>query len=82
MARVEEVIIFLQPNAEFVCRGENYESIEWLNNSQKISKTQFEAGFAKYDSWKAKEDLAKATARAELLAKLGITAEEAALLLS
>jgi hypothetical protein len=50
--------------------------------AQPITKEQFEAGFAQYDAWKAQQDSDKAAVKQALLDKLGITAEEATLLLS
>jgi hypothetical protein len=61
--------------------GDEYEGIEWFE-CQPITKAQFEAGFAQYDSWKAEQDSKAAADKAALLAKLGITADEAKLLLS
>lgn len=47
-----------------------------------ITKAQFEAGFAKYDAYKAQQDAQQAATKAALLDRLGITADEAKLLLS
>jgi hypothetical protein len=80
MATGAEVLQMLIPNGGWVIVGDDWEKVEFIE-ALPITKAQFEAGFAKYDTWKAKEDLAKATTKAELLAKLGITAEEAQLLL-
>jgi hypothetical protein len=81
MAQSNEVLGMLIPNGGYFQTGETYEDITFLE-CEPITKKQYEDGFAQYDAWKAKKDLAKATAKAELLDRLGITEEEAKLLLS
>ena len=80
MAKAYEILEMLIPQGGWILQGEDYEGIEFLH-CEPITKTQFEAGFAQYDAWKAQQDVDKATAKAALLARLGITEEEAALLL-
>ena len=75
MATSVEVLSMLIPDGGWVMRGEEYEGIEFLE-CDPISKTEFEAGFAQYDSWKAEQDAAKAQAKAALLERLGLTQEE------
>jgi hypothetical protein len=76
-----DVLEMLLPNGGWVIAGDEYEGIQFLE-CEPITKAQYEAGFAKYDAWKA-EQASKVTAnKATLLAKLGITADEAKLLLS
>jgi hypothetical protein len=80
MATSGQVLKMLIPNGGWYNVGDDYEGITFLE-CEPITKAQFEAGFAQYDAWKAEQD-AKATAdKAALLAKLGITADEAKLLL-
>jgi hypothetical protein len=62
-------------------QGDTYEGIQFLE-CEPISKEEFEAGFAKYDAWKAEQDEAKAAKKAALLDRLGITEDEAKLLLA
>ena len=81
MAKINEVLNLLIPNGGYIATGEDYEGIEFLE-CEPITKKEFEAGFAKYDAWKAEQDQTKAFNKAALLTKLGITAEEAVLLLS
>ena len=79
MARPNEVANMLANGAEYVMRGENYLDIDWLNNEPAFTKKQFEDGFAQYDAWKAEQDAAKATAKANAQAKLaalGLTVED------
>jgi len=80
MATGGEVLAMLCPNSEWIIRGGDFDSIEWIKG-EKITKAEYQAGFAKVDAWKAQEEATKATDKAALLERLGITAEEAALLL-
>lgn len=75
-----DVLKMLQPEGQWVISGDEYEGITWFDDNI-ITKEEFEAGFAKYEAWKAEQDATKASAKAALLDRLGITAEEAALLL-
>ena len=81
MAKHYEVLGMLIPGGGYVQTGEDYEGIEFLE-CEPITKAQYEAGFAEYDAWKANQETTKANAKAALFERLGITAEEAALLLS
>ena len=81
MAKAYEVMGMLIPTGGWTTNGEDFDGVRFIE-AEPITKTEFEAGFAQYDAWKAKQDNDKAIARAALLAKLGITAEEVALLLS
>jgi hypothetical protein len=82
MAKLNEVLRMLSPTLEYVAYGDNYEDIDWVGKEPAISKKEFEAGRTEYDAWKAKQDSAKETQRQAILDRLGITAEEAQLLLS
>ena len=81
MAKGSEVLRFLIPEGGWVITEDEYESIQFIEATP-ITKAQFEAGFAQYDAWKAEQDAKAAADKAALLAKLGITADEAKLLLS
>ena len=78
MATSTEVLEMLIPNGGWVLRGNDYEGIEFIEATP-ITKAQFQAGFAKYDAWKAEQDSKaeadKAAAQAKLAA-LGLTADE------
>lgn len=80
MASAGDVLTMLIPQGGWVSRGNDYEAIEWIS-CEPISKEVFEAGFAQYDAWKAQQETTKAADKAALLERLGITAEEATLLL-
>lgn len=81
MATSVEVLNMLIPTGGWVITGDEYEGIEFLE-AEPITKKQFEDGFAQYDAWKAEQDAAQVTAKAALLERLGITEDEAKLLLS
>ena len=81
MAKGYEVLTMLIPSGGWVISGDSYEGIQFLE-CEPITKAQFEAGFAQYDARKAEQDVAKAQAKAVLLERLGITEDEAKLLLS
>lgn len=81
MAKGFEVLSMLIPNGGWVISGNEYEGIEFLE-CEPITKKQFEEGFAKYEAWKLEQDNAKAATKAALLDRLGITEDEAKLLLS
>jgi hypothetical protein len=81
MANGGEVLELLIPLGGWAITGNEYEGIQFLE-CEPITKAQFEAGFAQYDAWKVEQDAQIAADKAALLAKLGITADEAKLLLS
>jgi hypothetical protein len=78
MATGSEVLSMLCPNTEWVITGDDFDSIQWIKGDP-ITKTQFNAGFAKFDAWKAEQDAAiiaaKESAQAKLAA-LGLTADD------
>jgi len=80
MAKGGEVLSMLCPNTEWAITADDYDSIQWIKG-ESVTKAQFEAGFAQYDAWKAKQDAKAEADKAALLTKLGITADEAKLLL-
>jgi hypothetical protein len=82
MVNVGQVLAMLCPGVEYSLVGEKYEDINWFGKEAPITKKQFTEGFAKYETWIAEQAETKAADKAVLLAKLGITAEEAQLLLS
>ena len=82
MAKAGEVLTMLCPNVEFVLIGQEFNDIDWLGAKAPITKKQFTDGFAQYDAWKAEQDAAQVSAKTALLDRLGITADEAKLLLS
>lgn len=81
MAKAHEVLSMLIPTGGWAITGNEYEGIQFLE-CEPITKAQFEAGFAQYDAWKAEQDEIKAATKSALLERLGITEDEAKLLLS
>jgi len=78
MAKPNEVLAMLIPNGGYVQVGDTYEGIQFLE-CEPITKEQYEAGFAQYDAFKAKQDADKATAKVAAQAKLaalGLTTED------
>ena len=73
-------IKYIRPNAQFALRGNQ---LEWLDTYQsKPTQAEIEAGWVAYQS-KLRNDKTQLEAQREaLLDRLGITAEEAKLLLS
>jgi hypothetical protein len=80
MATSSDVLSMLIPTGGWVTSGNDWSGVQFIE-AKPITEAQFNAGFAQFDAWKAEQDAAKVSAKAALLAKLGITAEEAALLL-
>ena len=78
MATGGDVLAMLCPNSEWVIRGGDFDSIEWIKG-EKITKAQFEAGFAQFDAWKAQQEsdalAAKEAAQAKL-SELGLTPDD------
>jgi hypothetical protein len=82
MATGSDVLTMLIPDGGWVIYGDKFESIIYNEGVNAITKKQFEDGFDQYDAWKLQQDNAKAAARQAILDRLGLTNEEAALLLS
>ncbi len=80
MAKGSEVLSMLIPQGGWVIVGNDYEGITFLE-CDSITKAQFEAGFDQYDAWKTQQEATKAAEKQALLNRLGITEEEAKLLL-
>jgi hypothetical protein len=72
-------IQFIRPGAEFVLRGDD---LDWLDANQiEPTNEEIKAGFIAHQKAQITDAKAKDKARTALLERLGITAEEAALLL-
>ena len=80
MATAQEVLGFLIPNGGWVLTGNEYEGIAFIE-CEPITKKAFEDGFDACDDFKSNQKSEKAAAKAALLERLGITVDEAALLL-
>jgi hypothetical protein len=82
MATSADVLNMLIPNGGWVIYGNDFNSIIYDEGVKPLTKAEFDAGFAQFDAWKAEQDSKAEADKAALLAKLGITADEARLLLS
>jgi hypothetical protein len=73
-------IQFIRPNSEFSL---SETELTWLDDNQvEPTNAEIEAGWIAYQAAQEVQAQANATAKAALLDRLGITAEEARLLLS
>ena len=78
MATGGEVLMMLLPAGGWYISGNEYEGIQFLE-CEPITKAQFTAGFAQYDTWKAAQDAQAAADKASATAKLealGLTADD------
>jgi hypothetical protein len=82
MATGAEVLSKLIPTGGWVIIEDDFDSIRYDEGVATITKKQFDDGFAAYDSWKAAKEAEVQNRRDALLARLGITQEEANLLLA
>jgi hypothetical protein len=82
MATGADVLSMLLPEGGWIIVEDDFDSIIYVGDVKPLTEKQFTDGFAAYDAWKAEQVEAKASAKAALLSRLGITAEEAALLLA
>jgi len=73
----------LKPKSEFSITNNDYSTIKWdVLEGTAPTQSEIDAAIEQVKADEIAEAEAKATAKADLLAKLGITAEEAKLLLS
>ena len=73
-------ILFIRPNAKWSLTDTE---LQWLDETQtKPTDAEIQAGWVAYQAQEQTEADAKAEAKAALLDRLGITAEEATLLLN
>jgi len=80
MAKSHEVLGMLIPNGGYVQVGDTYEGIQFLE-CEPLTKQEYEAGFAAFDAMQEEKKQSDAIAKQTVLDRLGLTAEEAALLL-
>jgi hypothetical protein len=76
-----DVLSMLCPDSKWTIYGDDFNSINWHGDVAPITEAEFKEGFAKVSNWQEKELVKKNTKKRALLEKLGITEEEAALLL-
>lgn len=77
-AEITKAIFNLNPKADFVLRGDDLTGLEWLGKDKAPTEAEIIAEIALLPEKAA----AKVAEKEAILAKLGITAEEAQLLLA
>jgi hypothetical protein len=83
MDRTVQAIRSIRPNAEFAISGDDLENIEWHVLEGEIpTKKEIEDAIANLETQELIAEEEKSAAKAALLDRLGITPEEAVLLLS
>lgn len=82
MTTAADVLTMLCPAGGWIIYNNDFDTIIWVDDRPRCTKKEFEAGFAQYEAWKAEQDAARAAAKTALLDRLGITEDEAKLLLS
>ena len=83
MARIlgGDIMDYLRPNGGWYMVGDDYEGIT-IVDCEPVTKAEFDKALADYPKLLADKAAEAATDKAALLAKLGITADEAKLLLT
>jgi hypothetical protein len=81
MNKVGDVLKMLIPQGGWAYIGDDFEGIQFID-CEPITKKQFEDGLKKVDAWKAAQEADRTAAKNAILDRLGITAEEAHLILS
>ncbi len=76
-------ILKLKPGSEFTFQNDDYSTIEWVVLKGKApTQSEIDAAIEQVKADEITQAQAKAQAKAELLERLGITADEAKLLLA
>jgi hypothetical protein len=82
MSKATDVLSYLIPTGGWAISGDDFDNIYYDEGVAPITKKQFEDTLKIIDEIAVNETKAKAEAKKVLLDKLGITADEAKLLLS
>ena len=83
MSYLVKAIKKLKPTAEFSFTEDDYATIKWdVLDGEAPTQKEIDAAIKEVKADEAQAEATKATAKAALLSRLGITAEEAVLLLS
>ena len=81
ISKGKEVMEYLRPNGGWVIYGEDFDSIQYFDGCEPIAKKLFNDTLADIENMVAAKEAAKAAAKQDILERLGITEEEARLLL-
>ena len=79
---IAKALTNLVPDAEWTLSGDDYSDLNWLSDGTPPTLASIEKEIAAIPAKEAKAKADAETAKADLLTKLGITAEEAVMLLS
>jgi hypothetical protein len=82
MANGSEVMTHFFPNGGFYIQGNDFSTVFYDEGVTPITKKQFDDTFKIIDDINAQKQADKAAMKSAILARLGLTAEEAATLLS
>ena len=82
MIDIAEVLTMIRPNGGWAISGEDYESLFYDATCEPITREEFDNALERYPASKAEQEATNAADKAALLDRLGITADEAKLLLS
>lgn len=80
-AEIVKALAYLAPESGWTLSGDDYNDIVWLTDHAKPTLAEIEAEIAQIPARKEAARIEAETKKAELLAKLGITADEAKILL-
>jgi len=81
ISKGKEVMEYLRPNGGWVIYGEDFESIVYVN-CEPISKKEFEDCLANIENIVKAKETALADQKSEILQRLGISADEAKIILN
>ena len=81
MVKAVEVLEMLRPEGGWVISGEEFEGISFIS-CKPLTKKEFVDGYAEIDSFKERKKIELDAAKKEILNRLGITEDEAKILLA
>ena len=82
MAKGSEVLSMLCPAGGWIIVGDDFDGITWVDDRPRCTKKEFEDGFKTVNAFMAQQESERNAQKQSILDKLGITAEEAAIVLS
>jgi hypothetical protein len=82
MEKGAKVLEMLIPTGGWAIQGDDFNSIYYDEGVTRLTQKQFDDGLKAVDAWLAEQQATKAAEKAALLARLGLTDDEAKLLLS
>jgi hypothetical protein len=77
-----DVLTMLIPTGGWVIYGDDFSTIRYDEGINPLTKKQYDDGFTQYETWAAQQEAEKADAKQSVLDRLGLTQEEAKLLLA